>query len=73
MTCIGCLYNDKCDEDEICEYYFPVGDEYEDEYIDAKIESGREDYYSDWFGGYEDCEDVISSKPARRYTVRLII
>lgn len=48
-TCLHCYYKDKCDQDEVCEDYYPIDQQAEDEAIDELIEENRVAFRAEWF------------------------
>lgn len=48
-TCEQCYYSDKCASAEICEYYTPLGDDYDDCDIDDSTEARRTEFRDEWF------------------------
>lgn len=55
--CRHCLYFDQCGSDEACEYYEPLGDEYDDDSIEDIIEARRIEFREEWFQYIEENED----------------
>lgn len=54
--CRHCLYFDQCGLDEACEYYAPLGDEYDDDNIEDIIETRRIEFREEWFEYIEENE-----------------
>lgn len=59
-NCMFCYYADKCPYSHVCDYFFPVNEEYEEAEIDAIIEQGREEFVSEWLK-YIDEDDGTAS------------
>lgn len=57
-SCKDCYYGEVCYAREVCDDYFPVGEEAEDVVIEETIETGRSDFYSEWFR-YIEYSDVL--------------
>lgn len=47
--CERCLFYGKCFTNKKCEYYTPLDEYSDDEYIDNAIENGRDEYRREWF------------------------
>lgn len=48
-NCENCFYYGKCNADEVCEDYTPLGESAEDEDIDKLIEDRRVEFHKKWF------------------------
>lgn len=48
-TCKQCCYGDQCASVEVCKYYTPLGDDYDDFDIENIIEAQRIDFRAEWF------------------------
>jgi len=46
---LHCYYKDKCDQNEVCEDYYPIDPQAEDEAIDELIEENRAAFRAEWF------------------------
>ena len=55
--CRHCLYYDQCGSYEVCEYYTPLGDEYDENNIEDIIEARRMEFREEWFNYIEENED----------------
>lgn len=55
--CEKCFYYDKCNANEVCEDYTPLGEYAEDEYIDKLIENRRIEFHKEWFSYIEQNAD----------------
>lgn len=53
-SCDRCCFYDVCAERELCDDYSAAEAWADDEYIDALIEQGREEFRKEWFGYLED-------------------
>lgn len=49
LKCENCFYYYDCGSDKVCNDYMPLGEEFENEYIEYIIENGRPKYYNEWF------------------------
>ena len=47
-SCKGCVHYDVCTENKVCDDYFPINAHGESIYVEQLIESGRENFHSDW-------------------------
>lgn len=55
--CRHCVFFDQCGSKEACEYYAPIGDEYNDDNIGSIIEARRMEFRDEWFKYIEENED----------------
>lgn len=47
-NCLFCYYSDKCPYSHVCEYFFPINEEYEDAEIESMIEQRRAEFVAEW-------------------------
>lgn len=46
--CSNCYYFDLCGSGSVCDYYYPIGEDAENEAIDELIEKKRYEFYDEW-------------------------
>lgn len=46
--CNNCYYHDVCDGSELCDDYYPIGEEAEEADIEELIEKRREEFQEEW-------------------------
>lgn len=55
--CSNCYYFDKCKGGTLCDDYYPIDEEAEDEMIDELIEDNRRAYRQEWQSYISECEN----------------
>lgn len=63
-SCSYCYFKDKCHQSEVCENYYPIDQQAEDDAIDEMIEKNRIAFRAEWFGYIEEDANKLMTHDA---------